>query len=113
MQESYLAGMERAVRNVSLDSLARVLEALEVDQLRPSASEDWNLERAWRKQAAIRLLAAFLHERSQEEVELIRRIAKDVMTTIDSERIGRNENARFKRSRDVCFRMGNDDPDIH
>jgi len=87
MQESYLAGMERAVRNVSLDSLARVLEALEVEpieafrfgRLEPGKSLEG-------KQAAIRLLAAFLHERSQEEVELIRRIAKDVMTTIDSEK---------------------------
>lgn len=33
MQESYLAGIERAVRNVSLDSLARVLAALEVEPI--------------------------------------------------------------------------------
>ncbi|WP_339279098.1 helix-turn-helix transcriptional regulator [Paenibacillus sp. FSL W8-1187] len=87
MQESYLAGIERAVRNVSLDSLARVLAALEVEPIEVfrfgGLEPGEGLEG---KQAAIRLLAAFLNERSLEEVELIRRMAMDVMATIDSEK---------------------------
>lgn len=87
MQESYLAGLERADRNVSLDSLARVLAALEVEPV--EAFRFGGLEPGKGlegKQAAIRLLAAFLSERSLEEVDLIRRLANDVMATIDSEK---------------------------
>ncbi|MFC5703059.1 helix-turn-helix domain-containing protein [Cohnella faecalis] len=87
MQESYLAGMERADRNVTLDSLARVLTALGVEPIEVFRFGELEIGKGLEgKQAAIRLHAAFLDERSLEEVELIRRLAKDVMATIDSQK---------------------------
>ena len=87
MQDSYLAAMERAARNVSLDTISRVLKALEVSPVEAFRFGELELvEGLEGKRALIQLLAAFLNERSQDEVELIFRMAKDVMATIDSEK---------------------------
>lgn len=87
MQDSYLAALERADRNVTLDSLSRVVQALEVSPAEAFRFGDLEIgEEIEGKWASIQLLVAFLGERSLGEVELIRRMAKDVMTTIDAEK---------------------------
>lgn len=87
MESTYLAGVERGERNISLESLERIVSALEAEPIDAFRFGDLELGKGLEgKRDAIRLLASFLEERSLEEIELIRRLAKDVMVTIDSEK---------------------------
>jgi Predicted transcriptional regulator with C-terminal CBS domains len=87
MVDSYVAGIERGERNISLESLEKIVRALEAEPVDAFRFGDLELGKGLEgKRDAIRLLASFLEERSLEEIELIRRIAKDVMATIDKEK---------------------------
>ncbi|MNG15246.1 HTH-type transcriptional regulator SinR [compost metagenome] len=86
MIDTYLAGVERGERNISLESLEKIVKALDAEPI--DAFRFGQLEPAkdlQDKRELIRLLSAFLEERSLEEIALVRRMAKDVMATIDAE----------------------------
>lgn len=87
MADTYLAGVERGERNISLESLEKIVKALDaepIDAFRFGELE--SSKKLGEKRDVIRLLAAFLEERSMEEIELVRKLSKDVMATIDSEK---------------------------
>lgn len=92
MVDSYLAGVERGERNISLESLEKIVRALEAEPIDAFRFGDLELGNGLDgKRSAIRLLVAFLEERSLEEIELVRRLTKEVMTTIDVEKRKSNE----------------------
>ncbi|NQX63755.1 helix-turn-helix transcriptional regulator [Paenibacillus qinlingensis] len=87
MENTYLAGVERGERNISLESLEKIVKALGAEPIDAFRFGDLEMSKGLEgKRDAIRLLAAFLEERSMEEIELIRKMSKDVMATIDSEK---------------------------
>jgi len=87
MVDTYLAGVERGERNISLESLEKIVKALGAEPIDAFRFGDLELGKGLEgKRDAIRLLASFLEERSLDEIELIRRLAKDVMATIDKEK---------------------------
>ncbi|MDQ0902764.1 helix-turn-helix domain-containing protein [Paenibacillus sp. V4I7] len=87
MENTYLAGVERGERNISLESLEKIVTALGAEPIDAFRFGDLEMGKGLEgKRDAIRILAAFLEERSMEEIELIRKMSKDVMATIDSEK---------------------------
>ncbi|THF82260.1 helix-turn-helix domain-containing protein [Cohnella fermenti] len=87
MADTYLAGVERGERNISLESLEKIVKALDAEPIDAFRFGELEPSKGLKdKRDVIRLLAAFLEERSLEEIELIRKLAKDVMATIDSEK---------------------------
>ncbi|MBJ6360912.1 helix-turn-helix domain-containing protein [Paenibacillus sp. GCM10012307] len=87
LEATYLAGVEQGRRNISLESLEKIVKALEVEPIEAFrfGALELNNDLA-EKRDSIRLLSAFLEERSMEEIELIRKLAKDVTATIDIEK---------------------------
>lgn len=80
--DSYMASIERGKRNLSIDSLQKITVALgarPIDALRFGELD----ENLGDKRENLQLLAAFLEERTLEEIELVRRMAKDIMHVID------------------------------
>ncbi|MNF94647.1 methionyl-tRNA synthetase [compost metagenome] len=71
--------LELLFERIDVSRIEEELSLLEKQKLEPSKGLK-------EKRDVIRLLAAFLEERSLEEIELIRKLAKDVMATIDSEK---------------------------
>jgi transcriptional regulator with XRE-family HTH domain len=87
MVDTYLAGVERGERNISLESLEKIVTALDAEPIDAFRFGELELGKGLEgKRDTIRLLASFLEERSIEEIELIRRMTKDVMATIDAEK---------------------------
>jgi transcriptional regulator with XRE-family HTH domain len=87
MIDTYLAGIERGERNIALETLQKIVTALEVEPIDAFRFGQLDLEEGLEeKRDSIRLLAAFLEERSLEEIMLVRKIAQDIMKTIDSEK---------------------------
>jgi transcriptional regulator with XRE-family HTH domain len=87
MIDTYLAGIERGERNIALETLQKIVTALEVEPIDAFRFGELELDEGLEeKRDSIRLLAAFLEERSLEEIRLVRMIAQDIMNTIDSEK---------------------------
>lgn len=87
MIDTYLAGVERGERNIALETLEKIVKALDAEPM--DAFRFGSLEPGKgieEKRDVIRLLAAFLEERSLEEIDLVRKMAKDIMVTIDAEK---------------------------
>lgn len=91
MVDTYLAGVERGERNISLESLEKIVNALDAEPIDAFRFGGLELGKGLdEKRDVIRLLAAFLEERSMAEIELIRKLTRDVMATIDAEKRKKN-----------------------
>ncbi|MCY9664899.1 helix-turn-helix domain-containing protein [Paenibacillus alginolyticus] len=87
VSDSYLAGIERGERNISLESLEKIVTALDAEPIDAFRFGELELGKGLEeKRLSLRVLSSFLEERSIEEIELIRKMAKDVMATIDAEK---------------------------
>ncbi|MNC74010.1 hypothetical protein D3C75_1252990 [compost metagenome] len=65
-----------------MSKITEALGAQPIDALRFGELD----ENLGNKRENIQLLAAFLEERTLEEIELVRRMAKDIMSVIDLEK---------------------------
>lgn len=83
--DSYMASIERGERNLSIESLRKITEALGVQPIDALRFGELD-ENLGSKRQNLQLLTAFLEERTLEEIELVRRMAKDVMSVIDLEK---------------------------
>ncbi|WP_343059934.1 helix-turn-helix domain-containing protein [Saccharibacillus deserti] len=86
MQDSYIGGVERGTRNISINSLHKIMPALDaepIDAFRFGELEhtDWELE----KQQVLGIHLAMLQERSLSEVKLVERMSRDMFRTYDEE----------------------------
>lgn len=79
-QASYIAGVERGERNITLDTLEKLLLVLEVKPATFfSVSEEDNLLENLKAHVSL------LSTRSHSEVELINKISQEIFETIDSQ----------------------------
>jgi transcriptional regulator with XRE-family HTH domain len=81
---SYMGEVERGVRNISLETLEKVSNALGVspiDILRVSNVEPEG--RVHGKSSVLEKHIAFMSMRSAKEIELIQRIAKDILAYVE------------------------------
>ncbi|KAA9005906.1 helix-turn-helix transcriptional regulator [Paenibacillus spiritus] len=90
LQDTYIGGVERGKRNISLNSLERIMSALEAD---PAEALKFGrlevLEEEKDKQNVLDIHISLLRERSLAEVKLVQRMAKDMFDTLDQEKIER------------------------
>ncbi|MEF3309598.1 helix-turn-helix domain-containing protein [Paenibacillus sp. GYB004] len=87
MIDTYLAGVERGERNIALETLEKIMTALNAEPIDAFRFGELEAGKGLEgKRDVIRLLGAFLEERSMEEIELVRKMAKDIMATIDAEK---------------------------
>ncbi|MFC0333988.1 helix-turn-helix domain-containing protein [Paenibacillus sepulcri] len=76
---SYLSSMERGTRNVSIESLEKVINALDINPMQIFNFADTEvLEGTADKKATLETINALLQDRNAEEVKMIYRILKDM-----------------------------------
>src|SRR5690606_21815628 len=84
--DTYLAGVERGERNISLESMEKIVKALEAEPIDAFRFGKLELGKHLEdKRISIRLLASYLEERSIEEIEMVRRVVRDMLETFDGQ----------------------------
>lgn len=81
---TYISDIERSERNITLDTLEKVLTALDVNPVevfRVDGIED--IELRTDKNLLIEALNSLLAERKVEEIQMVLRLAKDILNTYD------------------------------
>ncbi|MFJ7953923.1 helix-turn-helix domain-containing protein [Lysinibacillus sp. NPDC096418] len=82
LQTSYLAGVERGDRNITLQTLQKIIEGLEETPSTIVNFKNVNIDSEYyEKKDLIMLLQNLIEGRSEEEVRLILKIATEVFTT--------------------------------
>lgn len=81
---TYISDIERGERNISMETLEKVISALEVNPVEVFRIEGIEgIEERSDKKALMEALASLLAGRQVEEVQMILRLAKDVLGTFD------------------------------
>ncbi|MGO4541079.1 helix-turn-helix domain-containing protein [Paenibacillus sp. 2TAB19] len=81
---TYISDIERGERNISMETLEKVINALEVNPVEVFRIEGIEgIEERTDKQELIEALDSLLSGRKIEEVKLVLRLAKDVLGTYD------------------------------
>jgi transcriptional regulator with XRE-family HTH domain len=83
-QYSYLSDIERGERNISLETLEKIINALgilpiEIFNFKHADTDNELIE----KRLVIESLQALLHDRDVSEVKFIHRVANDFINTVD------------------------------
>lgn len=87
LQDTYLGGVERGTRNISMETLEKIIQALGVTPYEVFRLGDIDTDAdVHEKIQVIEVHKALLVERSLEEVRMIQRIAKDMLATFDAEK---------------------------
>ncbi|KAA8996335.1 helix-turn-helix transcriptional regulator [Paenibacillus spiritus] len=82
---TYISDIERGERNISLETLEKVVQALEISPVEVFLFEErGGLAERNDKKALISALDTLLSSRKLEEVELIVKMARDITATYDS-----------------------------
>lgn len=86
LPQPYIGGIERGERNISLDTLERILEALEIfpDEFFRHYSEQYFSEDEQEKEKIIVALSELLSKRSIRDIQMIQQLTNNVLSTIDS-----------------------------
>ncbi|MEN1966605.1 helix-turn-helix transcriptional regulator [Lentibacillus sp. N15] len=82
---SYIGGVERGDRNISIETLEKIINALEilpVELFQFTTIDDDN--KVLSKRMSIEGLNSILLSHSVDEINLIHRITKDIFNTLDS-----------------------------
>lgn len=78
LQTSFLAGVERGERNITLETLDKIVFGLDVDVKILFNFENLNINEHHTKKELIGLLSSLLAERSLDEIKLIYKISKEI-----------------------------------
>lgn len=84
LPQSYIGGIERGEKNISLETLERIIEALDVHP--KEMFEDFEIQGTkdqLDKEKTIDSLKLLLKSRSLDEINVIHRLTKDVLLAID------------------------------
>lgn len=86
LPQPYIGGIERGERNISLDTLERLLEALEVspDEFFRNYSEKYFSEDEKAKESILVGLSELLSKRPIQDIQMIQQLTNNVLSTIDS-----------------------------
>ncbi|SHN74292.1 Helix-turn-helix [Paenibacillus sp. ov031] len=93
LPQPYIGGIERGERNISLDTLERLLEALEVSpsEFFRGYNDNYFSENEKAKESVLINLSELLSKRPIRDIEMIQQLANDVLATIDSHVKSENE----------------------
>ncbi|MNO36973.1 HTH-type transcriptional regulator SinR [compost metagenome] len=83
---SYVGGVERGERNISLETLEKVVTALQVSPMELFRDELDADDAAKAHRKAVDEHMSMISSRSTEEIEMISKINRDIFTAIDSKR---------------------------
>ncbi|GIP29137.1 transcriptional regulator [Paenibacillus sp. J23TS9] len=87
LQDSYIGGVERGNRNISLNSLEKIMSALGADPVEAlkfgRLDEVADLDGEMEKQEIMDIHLSLLRDRSLPEIRLVQRMAKDMFDTFD------------------------------
>lgn len=87
LQDSYIGGVERGNRNISLNSLEKIMSALGADPVEAlkfgRLDEVADLDGELEKQDILDIHLSLLRDRSLPEIRLVQRMAKDMFDTFD------------------------------
>ncbi|MEC0094355.1 helix-turn-helix domain-containing protein [Paenibacillus macquariensis] len=86
LPQSYIGGIERGDRNISLETLERILDALEHTPtgLFRFYNDEYLSEDRRAKEVALNSLNELLTSRSVHDINMIQQLAKNILFTIDS-----------------------------
>lgn len=86
LQDSYIGGIERGERNISLNSLEKITSALEIDPVEVFRFGSLDeIEGVTEKLHVIEMHRSLLMERSLAEVSMVQRIVQEMFRTFDEE----------------------------
>jgi transcriptional regulator with XRE-family HTH domain len=81
---SYLSSVERGERNASLESIEKIINALEINPMQLFNFADINVyEETADKQSTLEAIEALLQTRNSDEVSMVYRILYDMVDTFD------------------------------
>lgn len=84
MADTYLAGVERGERNISLESLNKIVQALDVAPIDAFRFGDLHsVIEVQNKRNRLMGLVSLLEERSEDEINLIFSITENILNTFD------------------------------
>ncbi|MED1919447.1 helix-turn-helix transcriptional regulator, partial [Bacillus thuringiensis] len=84
LQYTYIGGIERGERNISLDSLDNILSALDISAVDLLKLDDINIDQeTLEKNDLLKLHKELLNQRDIEVIKMIHRITRDILTTFD------------------------------
>lgn len=87
LQLSYVSDVERGGRNISLETLDKIISALEIAPIEIFSFDNTEIENdVIEKRMLIESLRALLHERGIEEVRFIRNVASEFVKTVDNQK---------------------------
>ncbi|MEQ2528915.1 helix-turn-helix transcriptional regulator [Bacillaceae bacterium CLA-AA-H227] len=87
LQTSYLAGVERGERNITLETLDKIMSGLEMDPKTVFNFDKLVPDEHFNKKDIMDLINNLLSDRNIEETKLIYKITKEVFETYSIDRI--------------------------
>ncbi|KAF6577570.1 transcriptional regulator [Paenibacillus polymyxa] len=86
LPQPYIGGIERGERNISLETLERILEALETspDQFFRFYNDKYFSEEERDRERILESLSELLSKRSVYDIQMIQQLAHNVLVTVDS-----------------------------
>lgn len=79
LPQSYIGGVERGEKNISIETLERIIHALKV-----SPAELFETKLPSEKEILLDSLKVLLQNRNIKEIEIIYKLSKDVLTAFDT-----------------------------
>lgn len=87
LQLSYISDVERGERNISLETLEKIVVSLDVAPFEIFKFDSTQIENELvEKRMVIEALRALMHDRNINEVKYIHRVAKDFINTVDDQK---------------------------
>lgn len=80
-QTSFLAGVERGERNITLQTLEKIINGLQVDPKSIFNFTDLDIVEYFNKEETISLLENLLSERTEAEIKLILKVSQGIFNT--------------------------------
>jgi len=81
LQTSFLAGVERGERNITLETLDKIISGLEVDIKTVFSFNDISPDEHFRKKEILDLISNLLTDKDIQETKLIYNLAKEIFET--------------------------------